>query len=188
MGTHPIFESDFDCLTEMGGSESKSKKSQKSGYPTQSGTGYPTQSEKPAPQPQQYAPPPPQHYAQPQQYAQTPYAPPPQGYPGQSQQPAYPQAQPTSYGHAPPPNVHYQNGVQYAAMPNQFQPGQTVIVPGGFDNGARFKNGQANIPPPPPGCLPNAAQVASAQGATVQVSQDQRSKLVGDMGGGVTFW
>lgn len=131
----------------MGGSESKTKKSQKGGYPTQSGASYPTQSEKPAPQPQP-------QYAQPQQYAQAPYAPPPQGYPGQApppqgypgqapqqpppyappgqySQPAYPQAQPAPYGHAPPPNVHYQNGVQYAAMPNQFQPGQTVIVPGG---------------------------------------------------------
>ena len=132
----------------MGGSGSKAKKSgEKSGYPTQSGGGYPTQSEKPAKQPQQYAPPP-QQYAQPQQYApQAPYAPPQQGYPGQAPQhpppyappgqypqPAYPQAaQPAPgapYG-APPPNVHYQNGVQYAPMPNQFQPGQTVIVPGG---------------------------------------------------------
>ena len=57
-----------------------------------------------------------------------------------------------------------------------------------FDNGARFKNGQASIPPPPPGCLPNAAQVATAQGANVQISQDKRSKLVGDNEGGVTFW
>ena len=57
-----------------------------------------------------------------------------------------------------------------------------------FDNAARFRNGQANIPPPPPGVMPNAAQVAQMQGANVAVSQQHTSKLKGDMGGGVTFW
>ena len=65
---------------------------------------------------------------------------------------------------------------------------RALMIKYSFDNGARFKGGQASIPPPPPGCLPNAAQVASTQGANVQISQDKRSKLVGDNGGGVTFW
>lgn len=160
----------------MGGSDSKPKKKE-GGYPSQGG--YPTQ----ASQPQQKSGPPPQQPPYPGQTQPPPYgaphtqpygAPPVQQYGGQ-----------VPYGH---PQTHYQNGVQYAPVQNQFHPGQTVVVPGGFDNGARFTNGQANIPPPPPGCLPNAAQVASAQGATVQVSQDKRSKLEGDMGGGVTFW
>jgi hypothetical protein len=32
------------------------------------------------------------------------------------------------------------------------------LFKGGFDASARF-NGNANVPPPPPGCAPNAAQV-----------------------------
>lgn len=81
-----------------------------------------------------------------------------------------------------------QGGVQYQVAPQQFAPGQQVIVQGGFDNGARFASGSASIPPPPPGCAPNSAQVASSQGASVAVSQQKTSKLKGDMGGGVTFW
>jgi len=69
-------------------------------------------------------------------------------------------------------------------------PVATVQVPGGsFDAGARFGAGSTpNIPPPPPGSLPNMAQVAAAQGQTVAVSQDKANWFVGGSGGGMTFW
>jgi len=74
---------------------------------------------------------------------------------------------------APPPHHFQQAGVEFQVAPGQYQPGQQVIVngnsltfpfwiiyiyKGGFDAGARF-NGNASVPPPPPGCAPNAAQV-----------------------------
>ncbi|KAF6339175.1 DAZ associated protein 2 [Rhinolophus ferrumequinum] len=50
-----------------------------------------------------------------------------------------------------------------------YPPGSTVLVEGGYDAGARFGAGATagNIPPPPPGCPPNAAQLAVMQGANV---------------------
>merc|ERR1719374_122560 len=42
------------------------------------------------------------------------------------------------------------------------------VAAGTFDAGARFGAGSTpNIPPPPPGSLPNMAQVAAGQGQTV---------------------
>jgi len=201
MGTHPIFESDFDCLTEMG--QNSSKKSEKSsGYPTQGNSGYPQQTK---PEQQNFAPPqnqaPPPYpgpgYPQPtqSQYApptQPQYAPPPQPqYPSAHGQPSYPPVPPgyaqQPYG-APPNQFQGPQGVQYQVAPNQFQPGQTVIVPNGFDSSARFHNGTASIPPPPPGHMPNAAQVAASQGANVQIGQKKESFVTGGKGGGYTMW
>ena len=89
---------------------------------------------------------------------------------------------------APPNQFQGPQGVQYQVAPNQFQPGQTVIVPNGFDSSARFNNGTASIPPPPPGHVPNAAQVAASQGANVQIGQKKESFLTGGEGGGYTMW
>ena len=89
---------------------------------------------------------------------------------------------------APPNQFQGPQGVQYQVAPNQFQPGQTVIVPNGFDSSARFHNGTASIPPPPPGHVPNAAQVAASQGANVQIGQKKESFLTGGEGGGYTMW
>ena len=89
---------------------------------------------------------------------------------------------------APPNQFQGPQGVQYQVAPNQFQPGQTVIVPNGFDSSARFNNGSASIPPPPPGHVPNAAQVAASQGANVQIGQKKESFLTGGEGGGYTMW
>lgn len=54
-----------------------------------------------------------------------------------------------------------------------YPPDSTVLVEGGYDAGARFGAGATagNIPPPPPGCPPNAAQLAVMQGANVLVTQ-----------------
>ncbi|TNM86775.1 hypothetical protein fugu_007005 [Takifugu bimaculatus] len=54
----------------------------------------------------------------------------------------------------------------YYHMGAVYPPGSTVMVDGGFDAGARFTAGSGvNIPPPPPGHPPNAAQLAAMQGA-----------------------
>merc|ERR1719259_1401054 len=63
------------------------------------------------------------------------------------------------------------------------------VAAGTFDAGARFGAGSTpNIPPPPPGSLPNMAQVAAGQGQTVAVTQEKASWLTGGSGGGITFW
>jgi len=67
--------------------------------------------------------------------------------------------------------------------------GPIPVAGGSFDAGARFGAGATpNIPPPPPGSLPNMAQVASGQGQTVVVNQEKASWLTGGSGGGMTFW
>merc|ERR1719374_446377 len=63
------------------------------------------------------------------------------------------------------------------------------VAAGTFDAGARFGAGSTpNVPPPPPGSLPNMAQVAAGQGQTVAVTQEKASWLTGGSGGGITFW
>jgi len=85
---------------------------------------------------------------------------PPQGYAPQQQY----------YPGAPPPQQ------MYGAGPYQGAPPQTVMVQGGFDADARFDGvSRPNIPPPPPGCAPNAAQMAQAQGHNVVVTQQKGS-------------
>ncbi|KYO17255.1 DAZ-associated protein 2 [Alligator mississippiensis] len=64
-----------------------------------------------------------------------------------------------------------------------------VLVEGGFDAGARFGAGATtNIPPPPPGCPPNAAQLAVMQGANVLVTQRKGNFFLGGSDGGYTIW
>merc|ERR1712227_979317 len=62
MGTHPIFESDFDCLTDRMGSNGSKGKAMDGGYPKQEGGGGDYHSQQFAPPPQQYAPPP-EHFS-----------------------------------------------------------------------------------------------------------------------------
>uniref|UniRef100_A0A8B9DL85 DAZ-associated protein 2 n=3 Tax=Anser TaxID=8842 RepID=A0A8B9DL85_ANSCY len=70
-----------------------------------------------------------------------------------------------------------------------YPPGSTVLVEGGFDAGARFgAGGTASIPPPPPGCPPNAAQLAVMQGANVLVTQRKGNFFLGGSDGGYTIW
>uniref|UniRef100_A0A8C9KHY9 DAZ-associated protein 2 n=1 Tax=Panthera tigris altaica TaxID=74533 RepID=A0A8C9KHY9_PANTA len=71
-----------------------------------------------------------------------------------------------------------------------YPPGSTVLVEGGYAVGARFGAGAAagNIPPPPPGCPPNAAQLAVMQGANVLVTQRKGNFFMGGSDGGYTIW
>uniref|UniRef100_A0A0B6ZAL6 DAZ-associated protein 2 n=1 Tax=Arion vulgaris TaxID=1028688 RepID=A0A0B6ZAL6_9EUPU len=85
-----------------------------------------------------------------------------------------------SYGH-PTYNPGYpvQQGFVYAAPPT---------AAAHFDSGARFDGiATHNIPPPPPGCAPNAAQLAVAQGGTVVATQKKAGWFSGS-GGGVSLW
>jgi len=153
------------------------KKGQYQGHPPPSyqpqGQGYPMQQPYPA-QTAQY----PQYAMPPQQQQQQ------QGYPGQ--QPMYPQAgPPPPYTAAPHQNPAYPQQVPVQYLPQQ----QTVMAPGAFDAGARFGVGSSvNIPPPPPGVAPNAAQVASMQGQNVVVGQRKGDWLSGGSDGGYVWW
>lgn len=71
-----------------------------------------------------------------------------------------------------------------------YPPGSAVLVEGGYDAGARFGAGATagNIPPPPPGCPPNAAQLAVMQGANVLVTQRKGNFFMGGSDGGYTIW
>lgn len=42
--------------------------------------------------------------------------------------------------------------------------------------------------PPPPGHLPNAAQMAAMQGANVMMTQRKGNFFMGGSGGGYTIW
>jgi len=141
-------------------------------YPRQQQKGYP---------PQQSGPPPPKPYpahpAYPQMPPQAGMVPPP-GYavppPGSAAPPPYtpyPTQQPT----------FHQQPVTYVAV----QPMQQAA----YDDGARFNGvSRPNVPPPPPGVMPNAAQVAAAQGQPVYMQQRNADWLSGGSGAGYTFW
>jgi len=166
------------------GKKKEEKKVPPQGY--QAGT-YPTQAAYPQQQPY------PQQGASAAPYPQqTPFNPQyPGGYapgPGPSAPPPATYDAPPPYAppgqFAPPPPAA--TGYQYGAPPPSYshhpppQGPQTVVVQGGFDANARFDNiSTARIPPPPPGCAPNAAQIAVAQGHNVQVSQQSSNWFTG---------
>ncbi|XP_078393609.1 DAZ-associated protein 2 [Cetorhinus maximus] len=79
--------------------------------------------------------------------------------------------------------------MRYYAVPHVFSPSSTMVMNGGFDAGARFGAGAtANLPPPPPGCPPNAAQIAALQGGNVVITQRKGDWLCGGSDGGFTIW
>ena len=62
------------------------------------------------------------------------------------------------------------------APPQAGTTGVNVHVQGlQFDSGARFSDkNKPNIPPPPPGHMPNVAQQVAAQGHTVHMQQEKQ--------------
>lgn len=119
-----------------------------------------------------------------QTYQQAPVNYPPAGYPDQQTyrgHPPYPYGNPQPYGHHPPAAPLPQGPVQGAPT--------TYVIPKAFDSGARFDGiAKPHIPPPPPGCAPNAAQLALAQGHNVVLGQKKSSVIKGGSNGGYTFW
>uniref|UniRef100_W5MBI6 DAZ-associated protein 2 n=1 Tax=Lepisosteus oculatus TaxID=7918 RepID=W5MBI6_LEPOC len=77
----------------------------------------------------------------------------------------------------------------YYPMGHLYPPGSTVLVEGGYDAGARFGAGSTqSIPPPPPGHLPSAAQLAAMQGTNVVMTQRKGNYFMGGSSGGYTIW
>ncbi len=83
-----------------------------------------------------------------------------------------------------------QQGAYPPHQPNP-QPGQQVVVvpveQAKFDAGARFDhNSPPSIPPPPPGVMPNSAQMP---GMGPQVVKQSKGGIIKGTGwGGATFW
>jgi len=170
--------------------ESKKEKGGPPGYPSQpayptQGGGYPSQATAPPPggQPPPYTPQQPAGAGPPgpPMYSYQPPQGPPQGYPGQ--QPAYyPQA--PMYGGGYPQGMQQPYGAY--AMP-QIPQGAQVVGHGQYDAGARFNSGAGmNVPPPPPGCMPNAAQISAMHGGTVHMSQGRAGFFTTSSDGGVS--
>lgn len=116
----------------------------------------------------------------------------PQGAPP-AYTPAQPMYQPQQYAQyqmVQQPGGYQMMMQQGYAMPMQQAPptGQQVHVGAAFDAGARFDGiAQPRIPPPPPGCAPNTAQMAAMQGHTVVASRQKNSWFSGGSGGGVNW-
>ncbi|OQR75838.1 hypothetical protein BIW11_08166 [Tropilaelaps mercedesae] len=137
--------------------------------------------------PPNYVPPAGHNVAQPyypagpsQMYVPVPY---PQAVP----QPMYP-AQGYPQPGPPPP---YGGPVATMAMPIAPQQQQHLVVGAQFDAGARFNHiTRLSIPPPPPGCMPNAAQMAMMSGhpTTVVAEQKKGGLFKGSGSGGIKFW
>lgn len=158
--------------------------SEKPPYPTQAGTAYPVQPTKS-----------PQHGYGNQMPAGTPAivrdCPPPYYYSSVAApmygQPYYGQPN-MGQPYMGQPYGGVSQGYVQPVMQPMFAPNSDVIVQGGFDAGARFDGiSKPNIPPPPPGCIPNAAQLASAQGCNVSVTQRPDNFFTGGSDGGVSF-
>jgi len=163
----------------FGSKKEKEKKplTDKPSYPTQAKAAYPTQASAAAacPSYQNVGPEPPPAYT-PVAYAQPQYPAPQYAAPGYASQPGY--------GY---PSMAFLP----VGYPQQLAggPPQTVVVQGGFDAGARFDGtSEPSIPPPPPGCAPNAAQMAAVHGHNVVMTQQKSSIWTGGSDGGVTFF
>jgi len=75
----------------------------------------------------------------------------------------------------------------YAMQPAQLRP--TIMIPNGYEAGARFDGiGQPVLPPAPPGVPPSAAQLAAMAGHQVALGQKKNTFLTGGSEGGYTFW
>jgi hypothetical protein len=65
----------------------------------------------------------------------------------------------------------------------------TIMIPNGYDAGARFDGIAAPVvPAPPPGVPPSPAQLAAMAGHNIALTQKKGSYLTGGSEGGYTFW
>ncbi|XP_075219601.1 uncharacterized protein LOC142323617 isoform X2 [Lycorma delicatula] len=75
----------------------------------------------------------------------------------------------------------------YSYPHHQLRP--TIMVPNGYEAGARFDGiAQPVLPPAPPGVPPSPAQLAAMAGHNVALTQKKGSFLAGTGEGGYTFW
>jgi len=112
-------------------------------------------------------------------YYQNPYAP-----PITTSSSPYAMSNAASYSYPNTSQPNYQYNPYGTLLPNT-----TVVMPQGYDAGARFDGiSRPHIPPPPPGVVPNAAQLAAMQGQNAAVGQKKSSWLEGGSSGGYTFW
>ncbi|XP_014662452.1 PREDICTED: DAZ-associated protein 2-like isoform X2 [Priapulus caudatus] len=104
------------------------------------------------------------------------------GYAPQPGAPGY-APQPGAYD-APPPYAPYAPAAAPAPAPQVIIAQQAT-----YDAGARFDvAAQPNIPPPPPGVMPNTAQLAAMQGQGAVIVQKPGNFWTGGSSGGTTFW
>jgi len=99
----------------------------------------------------------------------------------------YPQylGYPTTTGY--PMAYTYHPALAYTYPGAQMRP--TIMVPNGYDGGARFDGmAQPVLPQPPPGVAPSPAQLAAMAGHNVALTQKKGSFLTGSSDGGYTFW
>ncbi|CAG9821482.1 unnamed protein product [Phaedon cochleariae] len=79
----------------------------------------------------------------------------------------------------------------YAMQPAQLRP--TIMIPNGYDGGARFDGGGAMggqpgvLPPAPPAVPPSAAQLAAMAGHQMSLGHKKNAFLTGSEGG-YAFW
>ncbi|RWS03073.1 DAZ-associated protein-like protein [Dinothrombium tinctorium] len=124
---------------------------------------------------------------QPQAYASPSYYPQAYGQMYGQTTPAYSSYPPNAYD---PPPPYTEKPIAPTYVPNyNAAPQATYVVPDAFEAGARF-DGRVppRIPPPPPGVMPNAAQMAALQGHNVVLGQKPSNFWSGGSGGGYTFW
>lgn len=158
-------------------------------YPSTSA--YPTQQQA-SQYPHQYNPPAPSAPIHSSSYGATYGAPP---VPPYGNEPPPPYSNPVPHGAAFPPPQYtsaYPSGSGYpiTGQPPMYQAQpQTVYCSGALDAGARQgpMSTQA-VPPPPPGCPPNQAQLAAMQGHNVVITQRKENWFTGGEGGGYTLW
>ncbi|PIO40677.1 hypothetical protein AB205_0089240, partial [Aquarana catesbeiana] len=92
-----------------------------------------------------------------------------------------PQAPP--YTDAPPAYSElYRQGYVHQPAPNM----PTLSAP--YPGTSMYVPMPQTMPPPPPGCPPNAAQLAAMQGANVVVTQRKGNYFMGGSDGGYTMW
>lgn len=110
----------------------------------------------------------------------------PNGYP--LQYAPYPTAPPNQYSaYSAYPGAYPAHIPSASNYPTNSNP--VYVIPNAFDSGAQFDNNcPITVPPPPPGCAPNVAQMALMNGNSVVLNKKKSNWFTGGKGGGYSFW
>uniref|UniRef100_A0A905QW75 DAZ-associated protein 2 n=3 Tax=Triatominae TaxID=70999 RepID=A0A905QW75_RHOPR len=91
------------------------------------------------------------------------------------------------YASAFTPMQAYYHPLAYTYPQPQLRP--TIMIPNGYDGGARFDGIAAPVVPgPPPGVPPTPAQLAAMAGHNLTLTQKKGGFLTGSSDGGYAFW